>query len=206
MSKVYETFAAQGAHDCDVAKRWEAYGVESSFEEETKTLALKLPKGWVSTMTDEEHKATEEGWCIDEATYNVDYELHLSRANEFYRVEKLVVVEIDKEGSIEFSTSAKPGAFKIVEGALPGTTLEVKLVATAKLASGESRTLDLIEGTLTFPAEPVALGNNTPGVFVVVAGGFALFAHYDVSTPGAVSHMALMGKMGGLELEFTKEI
>jgi hypothetical protein len=54
MSKpVYDTFAGKGNHDCDVAKRWEAYGVESSYEEETKELQFKLPKGWVNTMTDE---------------------------------------------------------------------------------------------------------------------------------------------------------
>jgi hypothetical protein len=197
---VYDTFAAKGKHDCDVAKRWKAYGVESSFDEETNTLAFEMPKGWVNTMTEKQHKATAAAWCIDEPTLNVVYEMHIGTCDSC-RIEKLVVVELDDEGSIEFSTPATPGSFECVN-AFPGTTLDILLVAKVKLARGAPRTLHLIQGTLTIPAEPVALGNNTAGAFVVVAGGFALFAHYDMSTPGTLSHFALMGNMSGLERYF----
>jgi hypothetical protein len=209
MSKpVYDTFAAKGNHDCDVAKRWKAYGVDSSFEEETKTLAIKLPEGWVNTMTEEQHKATAAAWCIDDPMLDVVYEMHIGRGGEDCRIDKLLAIQLDHEGAIEFSTptgicNGVP-QWHFVEDALPGTTLDIQLVAKVKVANKKApiRTLNLVQGTLTIPAEPVALGNNTAGIFVVVAGGFALFAHYEVGSPGRITHFAFMGNMAGFEREF----
>ena len=201
-NKLYNTFLASGVHDCDVAKRLDAYGVESTFDSETNTLELAMPVGWNDTMSVEDHASVVEGWCIDDATLNVTFNMHLTQKG-LTRVDALTLVEIDDEATIELSTAVKQGAFEFVENVFPGTELDIKLVATVKMANGPPKTLKLIEGRINTPSEPAALGNNTAGMFFAVAGGIALFAHYDIGTPGRVTHFAFMGKMSGLETHFS---
>jgi hypothetical protein len=57
--------------------------------EETKALEFKLPEGWVNTMSDEDHSAVVDGWCIDDPTLDVAYELHLATEGHDYRIENL---------------------------------------------------------------------------------------------------------------------
>jgi hypothetical protein len=200
----YDMFAGKGNHDCNVADRWTAYGVETSFDKDSKNMELILPPGWENTMTPEDHKAVADAWGKEVSAVDwcddVTYELHLDRDNYAYRIEKIVAESLDEEGSMDIST---PLAFEYVENAMPGTTIGVQLVAKVKTADGEVTTLKLVEGTLTIQDEPVAIGNNTAGAFVVVAGGLALFAHYDIGTKGRITHFAFMGKIHCLKLEYT---
>jgi len=200
----YDMFAGKGNHDCDVAGRWKAYGVDTSFDEKSQNMEIMLPKGWENTMTPGDHKDVADAWGKDVAGVDwcedVAYELHLHRHNYTYRIEKIVAENLDEDGLMEFST---PLAFEFVENAMPGTTIGVQLVAKVKTADGEVKILKLVEGTLTIPDEPVAIGNNTAGVFVVVAGGLGLFAHYDIGKKGRITHFAFMGKIQGLEMEYS---
>ena len=200
---MFEMFAGKSKHDCNLAKRWEAYGVKSKFDENKMELDIQLPSGWKNTMSPMDHKAVSNAWAEDIADVDwcddVAYEIHLDRDTHTYRIDKLVAEMLDEDGLIEFST---PLTFEFIEAALPKTTIDVQLVAKVKTTKGDTKTIKLVEGTLTIPDEPAAIGNNTAGVFVIVAGGFALFAHYDIGTPGRITHFAFMGKIAGLKKEY----
>jgi hypothetical protein len=188
MSELYNTFT----HNGHLAKSWEAYGVSTTFDPETRSLELHLPDGWSDVMTPEEKAKRSDDWNITDPTFNVEYDLVLGIGPEA-KVEMLHAIPKD-DGDVEFRTSLN---FVPIGGVVPGFGMAVEFRSHVKLNSGSKVTSTLIKGVMKAPKIPNPLPHANSGIFLVLEAGIQFFGYY--GTPETITSIGLVGKIEKLE-------
>lgn len=191
MSKLYDTFTAKG----ELAKSWEAYGVSTTYDAESKILELTVPEGWTDLMQPEEKEHRQSNWKIDEPQFNVTYDLILSSIGESgnEHTEKLYVLPSEGD-ELEFKTG---NDFQKIIDVAPGFKIIVEFRALVKLKNGSIETVRLLKGVTQAPETPVPLPSCKTGIFLVLEAGFHFYAYY--GEDNTITGMSLVGNVGKLE-------
>jgi len=191
MSDLLKTF---GGANAEYTKQWHAYGVETCYDDAKEDLEFKLPEGWVDGMneTDRTRRASE--WCIDEATYGVEYYLEYKVFDETQEKKtcKMHFAELDS-GELEIYTGTD---LSPIFGVSEGARVTLELYARVKMAKGNAVTLKLLAGEFRGQEKLAVLGKNSPGLFFVAEAGFSVFIHY--GGRDCVTHIAFVGVVDDL--------
>jgi hypothetical protein len=170
--------------------------VQSTYDPETETLDLTLPVGWTDTMSQADRDTRAAEWCIDDPTYDVQYELQVATYSDaqatvaMYETTEKMQVSEREHGFLEFCTT---NCFKPLANVHAGVTVCLVLRAVVSMAKGAPKKINLVEGRFVSQEKLAVLGESSAGLFFIAAGGFAIFAHY--GTTACVTHIALVGKV-----------
>lgn len=188
---LYDAFTGKGV----LASRWDASGVRTSYDPETKELTFTAPEGWEDRTTPETREARDEAWeKIDDPTLDVVYTLRVVTAHDGSECDtKLFLVNHD-DGTIELRTGI---TFQPLERIPPGSVVSIEVRARARAFA--PREAVLLRGDITVPEEVRWLSQNTPGLLFVVGAGFTVSAHVLENKKGGahtktITHVSLHGR------------
>jgi|AntAceMinimDraft_5_1070358.scaffolds.fasta_scaffold13764_3 hypothetical protein len=192
---LYDAFTGQGV----LATHWNASGVRTQYDSETKELSIDIPVGWTDRMSEETRRFRTQEWCLDAPTFNVDYALLIATTDgKVLRQVNMIATE-HEDDTISFRTNVQ---FEPLRGVCRGTALHIDLVARVKVTKGDPRILPLIVGEAIVPEQTRWLSGNTPGFFFVADAGFIVSMHTlpEALDKMTLTHVSFMGRMKNFEI------
>lgn len=187
---LYDAFTGKGV----LASRWDASGVRTSYDPETKELTFSAPEGWDDRMTPELRDTRDAAWeKIDEPTLDVVYTLRVVTAHDGNVSNTKLVLASHDDGTIELRTGIQ---FKPIDLIPLESVVSIEVRAHARVFVPQE--VVILCGDVTVPEEVRWLSQNTPGLLFVVGGGFTVSAHVLENKKGAhtktITHFSLHGR------------